>query len=77
VASVTQKNLRASLSQCVAKETVINIDQAGVYKRLKNQFKRHDVVNHSIDEYARDNDDGSVAHVNTAESFFSLLKRGV
>jgi hypothetical protein len=35
------------------------------------------VVNHSVYEYARQNADGSAAHVNTCESFFSLLKRGV
>lgn len=28
-------------------------------------------------EYARKLPDGTVAHINTAESFFSLLKRGV
>jgi transposase-like protein len=77
VASVTQRNLRSCLNECVASETVINTDQAGVYIGLQREFKRHDVVNHSVEEYARKNEDGSVAHVNTAESFFSLLKRGV
>jgi transposase-like protein len=77
VASVTQKNLRSCLQECAGKDTVINTDQAGVYIGLQKTFKRHDVVNHSEYEYARKNADGSVAHVNTAESFFSLLKRGV
>jgi transposase-like protein len=76
VASVTQRNLRSCLNEC-AKDAVINTDQAGVYVGLRREFKRHDVVNHSIKEYARKNEDGSVAHVNTAESFFSLIKRGV
>jgi len=77
VASVTQKNLRSILDECTAKDTVINTDQAGVYIGLKKHFKQHAIVNHSVDEYARKNADGSVAHVNTCESFFSLLKRGV
>ena len=34
-------------------------------------------MNHSKEQYAVKNTDGSVSHVNTAESFFSLLKRGV
>jgi hypothetical protein len=34
-------------------------------------------VNHSKEEYAIRNKDGSISHVNTCESFFSLLKRGV
>jgi hypothetical protein len=35
------------------------------------------MVNHSKKEYARTEADGTVSHVNTAESFFSLIKRGV
>jgi transposase-like protein len=77
VANVTQRNLRPALSECMAKDTVINTDQAGVYIGLDKRFKDHQVVNHSAYEYARKNADGSVAHVNTCESFFSLLKRGV
>jgi hypothetical protein len=45
---------------------------------------RHDAVfgarfevNHSRGEYARVEKDGLVAHSNTSESFFSLIKRGV
>jgi hypothetical protein len=38
---------------------------------------KHYAVNHSRKEYARRNLDGSVAHVNNCESFFSLLKRGL
>ena len=34
-------------------------------------------MNHTRKEYALKMPDGAVAHVNTCESFFSLLKRGV
>lgn len=77
VASVTQKNLRVALAECSPKETIINTDQAGVYIGLGKTFQRHDVCNHSVEDYAHNNQDGSVTHVNTCESFFSLLKRGV
>jgi transposase-like protein len=77
VPTVTQLNLRSCLNECAPKETVINTDQAGVYIGLNRYFMRHDVVNHSAKEYARRNADGSNAHVNTAESFFSLIKRGI
>src|SRR5262249_28057130 len=77
VANVTARTLRVALSECAAKDTIINTDQSGVYYGLDKKFLRHDVVNHSIKDYAHENEDGSVAHVNTAESFFSLLKRGV
>lgn len=78
VSSVTQKNLGACMAECVDAGAIVNTDDAGVYRKfVSKKFKRHDVVNHSKEEYARPNADGSTAHVNTAESFFSLLKRGV
>ncbi len=45
-----------------------------------HQFKdyaRHDVVNHTKLEYSRNNPDGTQSGINSCESFFSLLKRGV
>jgi transposase-like protein len=78
VASVTQRNLKSCIAECDAANTVINTDQAGVYIGLDKVFKRHDVCNHSIFDYAHSNVDGkNKTHVNTCESFFSLLKRGV
>jgi transposase-like protein len=76
IATVSQKNLRYELREC-SKDAVINTDQWSGYRGLGTIYKRHDVVNHSALEYARKNADGSVAHVNTCESFFSLLKRGI
>lgn len=56
---------------------MINTDDAAIYRNKLTAYKAHHVVNHSEEEYARTLDDGTVAHTNTAESFFSLLKRGV
>lgn len=77
IADVTQKNLAAAISTHVSKDAVINTDDAGVYRGKLKAYKAHHVVNHSAEEYARNLDDGTVAHTNTAESFFSLLKRSV
>ena len=77
VSNVTQKNLRKAINECVDKGSIINTDDSGVYRSQLKAFAGHNVVNHSAKEYARKLDDGSVAHVNSAESFFSLLKRGV
>jgi transposase-like protein len=47
-------------------------DDAAAYVEMGGAFRYgHDSVNHSINEYAR----GGI-HSNTAESFFSLFKRG-
>lgn len=77
VASVTQKNLGAALSECVSKEAVVNTDEHPGYRNPLKHWKEHQTVNHSRGEYQRQNQDGSRASTNTAESFFSLLKRGI
>ena len=77
VASVTQKNLGAALAECVSKEAVVNTDEHPGYRNPLKHWQDHQTVNHSRREYQRTNPDGSVASTNTAESFFSLFKRGI
>src|SRR5258708_413410 len=77
VSGVTQKNLKQVIGECVDKAAVINTDDSGVYRGQLKAFKAHHSVNHSQKEYVVQMPDGSKAHVNTCESFFSLLKRGV
>ncbi len=59
------------------RSAVVNTDEHPGYKNPLKAWKEHHAVNHSRGEYQRKNDDGSIASINTAESFFSLLKRGV
>lgn len=77
IATVTQKNLGAALSEYVSREAVVNTDEHPSYKLPLKQWKAHQAVNHSRGEYQRENPDGSQASTNTAESFFSLLKRAI
>jgi transposase-like protein len=77
IASVTQKNLGAALGECVSKEASVHTDEHPAYKNPLKAWKEHQAVNHSRQEYVRQNPDGSTASTNTAESFFSLLKRAV
>jgi len=77
MASVTQKNLGAALSQCVSQEAVVNTDEHPSYKNPLKLWKAHQTVNHSQGEYQRQNQDGTRASTNTAESFFSLFKRAL
>lgn len=77
VAAVTQKNLGAALQECVDQSAVVNTDEHPSYKNPLKAWKEHHAVNHSRREYQRKNANGSVASINTVESFFSLLKRGV
>jgi transposase-like protein len=71
VASVTQKNLGAALQECVDKSAVVNTDEHASYKNPLKAWKEHHAVNHSRSEYQRKNADGSIASINTVESFFS------
>ena len=77
VNSVTQKNLGKVLHECVSKEAIVNTDEHGAYRQPLKAYQRHDKVVHSRFEYSRHNADGTVSSINSCESFFSLLKRGV
>jgi transposase-like protein len=77
VSNVTQKNLGRILNECVSKGSTVNTDEHGAYRNPLKAYKRHDTVVHSRFEYTRKNADGTVSGINHAESFFSLLKRGV
>jgi transposase-like protein len=77
VSSVSQHNLGQCLAECVDKSAVVNTDDHAAYRKPLKAYARHDVVNHSNEEYYRANPDGTISTTNSAESFFSLLKRGV
>jgi transposase-like protein len=71
--TISSGNLKAALRACVAKEARLITDESNLYQAIGREFPGgHETVNHSRKEYAR----GDV-HVNTCESFFALLKRGL
>jgi len=67
------ENLKAAVRENVHPLARIMSDELAAYKGIGKHFEGgHALVNHSRGEYAR----GDV-HVNNAESYFALLKRGV
>ena len=74
VADVTAKSLRKVLNTQASQKSELHTDDAAVYLWLGREFAKHRTVNHSAKEYV--SKDGQ-AHVNTAESFFAIFKRGV
>jgi transposase-like protein len=72
VERVTARNLKAALDKHVSPSAHLMTDEWKAYRRPAKRFASHQTVNHANDEYVR----GDV-HVNTAEGFFSLLKRGI
>lgn len=80
VASVTHKNLRQFVTDNIAGGSIVNTDGAGMFNTLialGSRGSKWVSVNHSAKEFKRTEPDGSKAHVNTCESFFSLFKRGM
>ncbi|AZV18266.1 MULTISPECIES: IS1595 family transposase [unclassified Mesorhizobium] len=60
----------------IAKESALMTDEAGMYRRVGQEFASHDVVTHSKDEYVRYESEKTV-HANTVEGFYSIFKRGM
>lgn len=76
VADVTGDTLREVLKAHANKRSALMTDDAGQYRHMGSLLP-HYVVNHSADEYVRRLGSGILAHTNTAEGFFSILKRGI
>jgi len=73
VERVSAKALKAAIRENVKKSAAIMTDEFPSYRGLGSEFTGgHETVNHGERQYVR----GDV-HVNSAESFFALLKRGV
>lgn len=77
VANVTHKNLRGFVADNLSKSANVSTDQFSVYGPLMRGQASHDTVNHNKKQYVKTTTDGRDIHVNTAESFFSLIKRSV
>jgi transposase-like protein len=72
IKKVNSRTLNSLLRKQVSKKSYLMTDDSNIYPKIGKKFTRHFAVNHSIEEYVRGN-----AHVNTAENYFSILKRGI
>jgi transposase-like protein len=72
VERITGETLKAAIQANVKPEATLMTDELPVYQKPGTHFADHQTVNHGDGEYVRGD-----AHVNTAEGFFALLKRGV
>ena len=67
------ETVREVLVTQVSRKSELNTDDSLVYYWVGREFAKHRSVNHSKDEYV--GKEGQT--VNTAESFFAILKRGI
>ena len=74
VYDVTSKNLKEVLSKQIHAESHVVTDSSPRYNLLSrlHPFAKYEQVNHSRGEYVR-----GIAHTNTVEGYFSILKRGL
>lgn len=72
VSDVTRETLQGVVREEVTREARLMTGGLQSYVGLAKDFAGHESVDHSAEDYARGD-----AHVNTAESYFSLFKRGV
>ena len=74
--NVQQKTIKPLILQMVAAGTLVYTDEYNIYNRLEEWGFHHKTVNHSANEYARDEDgDGFCeVHSNSIEGFWSLLR---
>ena len=72
VTSESAASLQGVMRDLVKPDTAIMTDQHKSYTGLDAHFKSHERVDHSAGEYVR-----GVVHTNFAESWHSLLKRGI
>lgn len=69
---VSSKNVREVLNQRVDKGATLNTDTLPVYNAAGKEFAKHETVDHGAGEYVKGD-----AHINTAEGYFSQLKRSL
>ena len=73
VPNVTANNLYPIVARHTHADSRFMTDDTSVYTAIGRTFKGgYETVNHSAKEYVRDD-----AYTNTAEGYFSILKRGV
>jgi transposase-like protein len=74
IANVTAKMVRPLIVTNANRASMLMSDESKVYTKLGKEFGSHGAVDHSANEYARL---GGFIHINTAENFYSILKRGI
>jgi transposase-like protein len=72
VANVTGAELKGVIRKHIDPSATIVTDAFKSYAGLGPEYAAHQVVNHTDDEWVRGD-----WHTNTAENFFSILKRGI
>lgn len=80
VEKITAKGLKNAIKQHVAAHSTVVTDESPLYKKLSKDKDfpiTHHTIHHATRQYALKYNEDFTIHTNTAESSFSLLKRGI
>src|SRR5437588_1662092 len=69
---MNSETTRRILLQRADRNSTLMTDERTAYRQIGKRFAGHESVNHKDEEYVR-----GPAHVNSAEGFFSIFKRGM
>lgn len=69
---VNSETVSQPLRANVDSQATLNTDTSPVYNQVGKEFAKHETVDHGKEEYVR-----GAAHINTAEGYFSQLKRSI
>lgn len=72
IPDVTAATLKEKLKKQASKITRLMTDDCGQYRCVKEDYPKHEMVNHSLGEYVR-----GQLHTDTVEGSFSIFKRGI
>ena len=76
IPNVQQKTIKPIIEKTITKFSTIHTDEYNIYNKLEAWEYYHKTVNHSLGQYAKDEDgDGFYeVHCNTQECIWSLLR---
>lgn len=74
IPNVRASTLKPIIVKMTSAKTHLMTDELATYGVVGAEFAGHSTVNHSANEYVRL---GGFIHTNTAENYFSILKRGI
>ncbi len=76
IANIDGKRLRPFIVKNVSRKSTLNTDEAGYYIKIGREFAKHHAVDHSREEYSYKLS-GDTVTTNSAENYFSILKRSI
>ena len=76
--NATKEEIVPIVRRNIASESHLMTDEASRYQKVGRKFARHDVVDHSREEWGyTDRKTGVKVNTNTVEGFYSIFKRGM